>query len=1106
MSTSVPTNQPDRINGTAGRDTISGLGGADTLNGNGGADSLVGGEGADWMAGDEGADTLSDGGFDGASDTLLGGIGDDYLSGYDGSDRLEGGDGNDSLYAVEATGSNGADTLLGGDGNDTIELGNSDRSSAQMDGGAGDDLVILGNVTLPGTAALVGIERISWSGRVSGTAAGDVFDLTGFVGRLGPLGGADISGAGGGDTIIGGTGNDRLQGDGSFSLPGAGDDLLRGGTGDDTLTGGEGADTLMGGAGNDDFHLTRSWGQANGDDTSMNVESEDGNDRIVYGLDEPFVTSENQFQYHDRIYGFRPGDMLDFSAIEGMTYIGSAAFTGADREVRWTSDGLVMQWVEGGAARYTRIAVLRNEDFTGLWEPVMPLVETAPGSLLLRTPYDKEFRGTESNELLTSSDEIALMNGYGGSDTLRGAGGADSIYGGDGSDSLDGGNADDFLTSGGGSDTLQGGDGLDTAIIDGFWTDWTITTRTAPGGGFTLTRDAETKIVMGDVERINFGFGQYSHPEPVDIRPAPNGVGPSALLDASPTLAGAVEAGSDEDGNAATIQVAENTAAGTVIAILNSNDPNWVFGDYAFFEIVGPAGPFSINQRVNVVEDGSSPMYEYLQGAEIKVDGPLDFEAGPQSWTLTVRVHDFHGNTSEREVTISLLNELEAPSITTTSLSTLENTPAVGRVVGEGDGITWSLDAGVLDSDIFTIDPVTGEIAFRNVAGGDRETDAFYEVAVRATSSLGLDTQTVGITLTNVNEAPRILIPVPDLRLSSGATSTFTIPSGAVVDPDANETLTYTATLASGAALPGWLVFDPVLQRFTATPALTDVGTIEVRFRVTDQGGLYAEDIVAVTVLPTIFGTRGADTLDGTKDLGATLVGRQGSDLYLVDDTNDSVVEEAFGGADTVTASVDFTLSEEVEVLVLAGDAQRGTGNGLDNRVFGNARDNRLEGLGGNDTLTGLAGADTLDGGPGIDVMFGGLGNDLYLVDDAADRADEGSGDGFDIVRSSAITYTIGLGIERLELVGNAVEASAPAVPTTCRAMRSVTCCVACSARTRSMAAPTRIRWKAESATMSTSWTISPTSPRRRRSPTATTSRSLPPRTSCLARGSSGCP
>jgi Ca2+-binding RTX toxin-like protein len=120
----------------------------------------------------------------------------------------------------------------------------------------------------------------------------------------------------------------------------------------------------------------------------------------------------------------------------------------------------------------------------------------------------------------------------------------------------------------------------------------------------------------------------------------------------------------------------------------------------------------------------------------------------------------------------------------------------------------------------------------------------------------------------------------------------------------------------------------------------------------------------------TLRGGRGSDVLDGgTGD--DTLAGGAGKDRYIVDSSNDTIVEAAHHGADTVEASVSYALADNLETLLLTGTGNlSGTGNDGDNRIAGTIGDNVLSGLGGNDMLEA--------GGGGIDRMFGGAGADTF--------------------------------------------------------------------------------------------------------------------------------
>ncbi len=168
----------------------------------------------------------------------------------------------------------------------------------------------------------------------------------------------------------------------------------------------------------------------------------------------------------------------------------------------------------------------------------------------------------------------------------------------------------------------------------------------------------------------------------------------------------------------------------------------------------------------------------------------------------------------------------------------------------------------------------------------------------------------------------------------------------------------------------------------------------------------------------TLTGNTGSNTLNGAGGADV-LTGGRGNDTYIVDHAGDAVIEAVNEGTDRVLASVDFTLSANVENLTLTGTAVSGTGNDLRNTIAGNASDNILSGGGENDTLSGGAGHDLIDGGTGADSMSGGTGDDTYVVDNAGDRVSELSAQGNDHVLSS-VSFTLGSNIERLTLTGTA--------------------------------------------------------------------------------------
>jgi VCBS repeat-containing protein len=84
-----------------------------------------------------------------------------------------------------------------------------------------------------------------------------------------------------------------------------------------------------------------------------------------------------------------------------------------------------------------------------------------------------------------------------------------------------------------------------------------------------------------------------------------------------------------------------------------------------------------------------------------------------------------------------------------------------------------------------------------------------------------------------VNNAPTVANAVPDQTASEGSAFNFQFAANTFADVDVGDTLSYTAQLAGGGALPAWLTFDPGTRTFSGTPA--NVGTVSIKV-VADDG------------------------------------------------------------------------------------------------------------------------------------------------------------------------------------------------------------------------------------------------------------------------------
>ncbi|PXF29262.1 hypothetical protein WH50_21760, partial [Pokkaliibacter plantistimulans] len=124
-------------------------------------------------------------------------------------------------------------------------------------------------------------------------------------------------------------------------------------------------------------------------------------------------------------------------------------------------------------------------------------------------------------------------------------------------------------------------------------------------------------------------------------------------------------------------------------------------------------------------------------------------------------------------------------------------------------------------------------------------------IRVTATDTSGASvSSTFSLTVANVNNAPEAGA-ISDQRATEDAGFTFTVPANTFTDVDAGDTLTLSATLADGSALPSWLSFDASTGTFSGTPDNGDVGVIRIKVTATDTQGAAVSSDFSLTVINT---------------------------------------------------------------------------------------------------------------------------------------------------------------------------------------------------------------------------------------------------------------
>ena len=102
--------------------------------------------------------------------------------------------------------------------------------------------------------------------------------------------------------------------------------------------------------------------------------------------------------------------------------------------------------------------------------------------------------------------------------------------------------------------------------------------------------------------------------------------------------------------------------------------------------------------------------------------------------------------------------------------------------------------------------------------------------------------------MANTNDDPTLANAIADQSINEDSAFSFTVPADTFNDVDVGDSLTYTATLSNGSALPSWLSFDAATQTFSGTPLNGDVGSITITVTATDAAGVAISDTFAIAV------------------------------------------------------------------------------------------------------------------------------------------------------------------------------------------------------------------------------------------------------------------
>lgn len=876
-------------------------------------------------------------------DTINGGAGNDMLNGLGGSDRylFNLGDGQDTISDSVTTDSN------------TLAFGAGINPEQVVFQRVGNDLKVTVNandiVTVTGQFNGAAVRPISQAVFANGTriSAGEIDQQA--LAQLATSGNDTITGFASNDTVSGGAGNDTLNG-------GAGNDLLIGGVGNDTLNGQQGADIYQFAAG-DGVDTVASTSDTVVSDvvrftsgiTSRDVEfvrPTPTSPNLVINIrgTSQSVTISNYFGGL-AVKQFEFSDGIMFAAADVTAALANVAPAASGQTWRMTA-------FEGTQNRIVLPDNLFSDDMA-----VSGLTYRATLSDGSPLPAWLQFDGRifEANgqdiDVGTYTVRLTAVDRFGAS--------ANRLV------KLDLLNSNDIPVVGSSiaTQTAMLGQAFNYTLPAGLFSDQDaiFDPTSSPVAGTYASEQGGSFTVLANGTYSYTPNGTYAGPDRVFV-PFSVGTGRALERPFEFTSPGSATSGALSSGLAPVRDVVSISAA------LANGDPlpAWLtFNGTSFSGTPGlsDAGPLALNITATD-QSGKQAVTPFDLRVGTTNSAPVAATLGG----MTAK----QGRAFSYTLPTGSFTDPDARDRLTYTVSLANGDPLPSWLSFDGTALTGTPD----NSDV-------GSLSLRF-----RATDIFG-ASISSTSSL---------TIVNANDRPVIGSAIGNQLATQGQAFTFAVPGSSFADPDIGDSISLSASLDTGEALPTWLTFANGV--FSGTPADADTGLFRIRVTATDAQGLSVKQEFVLGVVDTNDAPVVAGTLSALQaPVDTSTVFRIPSSLFAdADDPSFRIsVSMADGSAlpnwiaydadaDTITFSPSSSYlygkdeaSTSFALRITATDSRGlSVSTNLSASVIAPTVFSTITGSGSN-SITGTFSSERIDSGPGNNTITGGGGVDRIV-------------------------------------------------------------------------------------------------------------------------------